>query len=130
MKRFIILLVILLAASVAFAQIDEETSWRQVVPDSFIDSDGIVGAEDIYGFTFLLKTYNKGQYEPVNGKKIQYTLSQYTLDCGKKSYKIGVIDSYGYNDNFVSGDYNKYATFQPIVAGTAIAELYKQLCRP
>lgn len=116
--------------SIVFAQSEEHTEWKRVDENSYIDSDGIVGAEDIYGFTFLLKSYNKGQYEPVNGKFIFYTLAQYTIDCAKRSYKIGVMDSYGKQDNFITGDYNKYAEFQPIVGGTAVSNVYKKLCRP
>lgn len=116
--------------SIVFAQLEEYTEWKRVDENSYIDSDGIVGAEDIYGFTFLLKSYNKGQYEPVNGKFIFYTLAQYTIDCAKRSYKIGVMDSYGKQDNFITGDYNKYAEFQPIVGGTAVSNVYKKLCRP
>ncbi len=116
--------------SIVFAQSEEYTEWKRVDENSYIDSDGIVGAEDIYGFTFLLKFYNKGQYEPVNGKFIFYTLAQYTIDCAKRSYKIGVMDSYGKQDNFITGDYNKYAEFQPIVGGTAVSNVYKKLCRP
>lgn len=116
--------------SIVFAQSEEYTEWKRVDENSYIDSDGIVGAEDIYGFTFLLKSYNKGQYEPVNGKFIFYTLAQYTIDCAKKSYKIGVMDSYGKQDNFITGDYNKYAEFQPIVGDTAVSNVYKKLCRP
>lgn len=116
--------------STVFPQSEEYTEWKRVDENSYIDSDGIVGAEDIYGFTFLLKSYNKGQYEPVNGKFIFYTLAQYTIDCAKKSYKIGVMDSYGKQDNFITGDYNKYAEFQPIVGGTAVSNVYKKLCRP
>ncbi|MEE0496719.1 MAG: hypothetical protein UDK34_09415 [Cyanobacteriota bacterium] len=116
--------------SIVFAQSEEYTEWKRVDENSYIDSDVIVGAEDIYGFTFLLKSYNKGQYEPVNGKFIFYTLAQYTIDCAKRSYKIGVMDSYGKQDNFITGDYNKYAEFQPIVGGTAVSNVYKKLCRP
>lgn len=116
--------------STVFPQSEEYTEWKRVDENSYIDSDGIVGAEDIYGFTFLLKSYNKGQYEPVNGKFIFYTLAQYTIDCAKKLYKIGVMDSYGKQDNFITGDYNKYAEFQPIVGGTAVSNVYKKLCRP
>lgn len=116
--------------SIVFAQSEEYTEWKRVDENSYIDSDGIVGAEDIYGFTFLLKSDNKGQYEPVNGKFIFYTLAQYTIDCAKRSYKIGVMDSYGKQDNFITGDYNKYAEFQPIVGGTAVSNVYKKLCRP
>lgn len=116
--------------SIVFPQSEEYTEWKRVDENSYIDSDGIVGAEDIYGFTFLLKSYNKGQYEPVNGKFIFYTLAQYTIDCAKRSYKIGVMDSYGKQDNFITGDYNKYAEFQPIVGGTAVSNVYKKLCRP
>ena len=116
--------------SIVFAQSEEYTEWKRVDENSYIDSDGIVGTEDIYGFTFLLKSYNKGQYEPVNGKFIFYTLAQYTIDCAKRSYKIGVMDSYGKQDNFITGDYNKYAEFQPIVGGTAVSNVYKKLCRP
>lgn len=116
--------------STVFPQSEEYTEWKRVDENSYIDSDGIVGTEDIYGFTFLLKSYNKGQYEPVNGKFIFYTLAQYTIDCAKRSYKIGVMDSYGKQDNFITGDYNKYAEFQPIVGGTAVSNVYKKLCRP
>ena len=112
------------------AQEQDETEWVKVAENNFINPDGVMGLEDIYGFSFLLKAYNKGQYEPVNGKKIWYTLSQYTIDCAKQKYKIGVIDSYGFKDNFVNGDYNRYATFQPIVQGTAVSAVAKELCRP
>ena len=125
-----ILFFLCLMTSIVFAQSEEYTEWKRVDENSYIDSDGIVGAEDIYGFTFLLKSYNKGQYEPVNGKFIFYTLAQYTIDCAKRSYKIGVMDSYGRQDNFITGDYNKYAEFQPIVGGTAVSNVYKKLCRP
>jgi len=125
-----ILFFLCLMTSIVFAQSEEYTEWKRVDENSYIDSDGIVGAEDIYGFTFLLKSYNKGQYEPVNGKFIFYTLAQYTIDCAKRSYKIGVMDSYGKQDNFITGDYNKYAEFQPIVGGTAVSNVYKKLCRP
>ncbi len=125
-----ILFFVFVMSSVAFAQSEDDIEWKRVDENSYIDSDGIVGTEDMYGFTFLLKSYNKGQYEPVNGKSIFYTLAQYTIDCAKRSYKIGVMDSYGKQDNFITGDYNKYAEFQPIVGGTAVSNVYKKLCRP
>lgn len=107
-----------------------ETQWTKVDSNSYVDKSGIVGTNEIYGFTFLLKSYNKGQYEPINGKKISYTLGQYTIDCGKRSYKIGVIDSYDNDDNFVSGDYNRYAQFRPIVSGTSVSVVADMICRP
>lgn len=107
----------------------DEITWKKVADNNYIDAEGIVGTSDIYGYSFLLKAYNKGQYEPVNGKQISYTLSQYTIDCGKRTYKVGVIDSYGKNDNFINGDYNRFAQFQPIVSGTAISEVANKLCK-
>lgn len=129
MKRFFCLIISLLLSTVVFAA-DGNTQWGQLDSNNYVNLEGIVGVEDIYGFSFLLKSYNKGQYEPVNGKEIWYTLSQYTIDCSKRKYKIGVIDSYGYSDNFVNGDYNRYAKFQPIVEGTAIDIISNKLCRP
>lgn len=128
MKRIFWLLIIPFLSVAAFAT--DDMQWIQLDSNNYVNADGIVGTEDIYGFSFLLKSYNKGQYEPVNGKKIYYTLSQYTIDCSKRKYKIGVIDSYGYSDNFVNGDYNRYAKFQPVVEGTAIDIISKKLCRP
>ena len=129
MKKICFTVLILLFAVCANAE-TVDVMWHKVDDNNYVYKDGIVGTEDRYGFTFLLKSYNKGQYESVNGNKIQYTLTQYTLDCGKRSYKTGEIDSYGIRDNFVYVDYNKFAQFQPIVPGTAISELYKKLCRP
>lgn len=131
MKNFLILLLILFLTSIAgiCSENSEDSSWKRVSDNNYIDSDGIVGTEDMYGFSFLLKSYNKGQYEPVNGKNVWYTLSQYTIDCGRKTYKIGVMDSYGYKNNFINGDYNKYAQFQPIVQGTAVSAVANKLCR-
>lgn len=131
MKKLFILLTIAIATLIPAisAQTEEGTQWEKVTEYNYIDTDGIMGLEDKYGFSFLLKSYNKGQYEPVNGKTISYTLGQYTIDCRKHTYKIGIIDSYGRNDNFINGDYNKYATFQPIVQGTAVSEVAKMLCR-
>ncbi len=131
MKNLLILLFILFLTSIAgiCSENNEDSSWKRVSDNNYIDSDGIVGTEDMYGFSFLLKSYNKGQYEPVNGKNVWYTLSQYTIDCGHKTYKIGVMDSYGYKNNFINGDYNKYAQFQPIVQGTAVSAVANKLCR-
>ena len=131
MKNLLILLLILFLTSIAgiCSENSEDSSWKRVSDNNYIDSDGIVGTEDMYGFSFLLKSYNKGQYEPVNGKNVWYTLSQYTIDCGRKTYKIGVMDSYGYKNNFINGDYNKYSQFQPIVQGTAVSAVANKLCR-
>lgn len=126
MKQLLLIFFILLTVSIAFA--DDQSEWIQVDSNNYINSDDIV--EDNYGFTFLLKSYNKGQYEPVNGKTIWYTISQYTIDCSSRKYKIGIIDSYGYSNNFVNGDYNRYAKFQPIVSGTAVYIVANQLCIP
>lgn len=132
MKKFGIFSIVFwltLSAVIAYPAQGEDILWQKVAENNYINPDGIVGMEDIYGFSFILKSYNKGQYEPVNGKRIWYTLSQYTIDCGKKKYKIGMIDSYGYENNFINGDYNRYASFQPIVSGTAVSSVSKMLCR-
>lgn len=126
---FSIIVIFVMALAAYSVEEADDVQWEKVSENNYIDADGIVGTTDIYGFTFLLKSYNKGQYEPVNGNKIYYTLSQYTIDCGKHTYKIGVMDSYGYRDNFVSGDYNRYAQFQPIVSGTAVSAVANKLCR-
>ena len=132
MKKVLLttLLLFLSALIVYGTETIQESGWNRVSDSSFIDEDGIMGTEDIYGFSFLLKSYNKGQYEPINGKKISYTLAQYTIDCSKQTYKIGVIDSYDNQGNFISGDYNRYAKFQPIVQGTSISNIFQKLCRP
>ena len=129
MKRFFVILLIMFFLLPVYG-VQDEIEWKKVAENSYINPDGIMGVEDIYGYSFLLKSYNKGQYESVNGKKINYTLSQYTIDCVKNKYKIGMIDSYGYDDNFINGDYNRYALFQPIVGGTAVSAVAKELCRP
>lgn len=127
MKKIIIIITLFISSVSVLA--NEETIWQKVCENNYINPDGIVGTTDIYGFSFIIKSFNKGQYEPVNGKKILYTLSNYTIDCSKMKYKIGVIDSYGYQDNFINGDYNRYAKFQPIAEGTAVSEVAKKLCR-
>ena len=124
---FVILLVIMFAPNTYSSNAVE---WKKVTENNYINPETIIGTNDIYGFIFMLKSFNKGQYEPVNGLNISYTLSQYTLDCGKNKYKIGIIDSYDAQGNFVNGDYNKYAKFQPIVSGTAVSAVAAKLCRP
>jgi len=126
-KKLILLFsIIILSISTAYSQ---NENWKRIAPNNYVDMDAVVGLENIYGYSFLLKSYNKGQYEPMNGKQVHYTLSQNEIDCAKKKYKIGIIDSYDENDNFINGDYNKYAEFQPIVSGTAMYEIAKSLCR-
>lgn len=133
MKNFVIILSLIIfnlfCCEFSYAENSENLQWQKLSDNNYIDYEGIVGTTDIYGFTFLLKSYNKGQYEPVNGKDVFYTLSQYTVDCGKKRYKIGLMDSYGKNGNFITGDYNRYASFQPIVSGTAVDAFAKKFCR-
>lgn len=132
MYKIFLILILIIAAGFCFElrAAEEDILWEKVADNNYINPEGITGADDRYGFTFLLKSYNKGQYEPVNGKNISYTLSRYTIDCGKYTYKIGVMDSYGANDNFIIGDYNRYAKFQPIVEGTVVGAVAKKLCRP
>lgn len=107
----------------------ETSDWEYIAPNNYVYKDGIMGLENIYGYSFLLKSYNKGQYEPVNGKQVHYTLGQYEINCAKRTYKIGVLDSYDENDIFINGDYNKYAQFQPVVEGTAIYVMTTKLCK-
>ncbi len=130
-KLIIVFLVIFLSVALVGKAADrsDDTSWKKVSENVYIDSDGIVGTSEIYGFTFLLKSYNKGQYEPINGRDVLYTLGQYTIDCGHHRYKIGVIDSYDRNNKFIYGDYNKFAEFQPIVSNTAVGIVANNLCR-
>lgn len=129
-KKILLLLLLTILSCPVLASEKIQDIWQQVAPNNYIDPEGIVGTTDIYGFTFLLKAYNKGQYEPINGRKISYTLSQYTINCEKHTYKIGVMDSYGSNDEFITGDYNRFANFQPIVSGTAVSAVAQKLCRP
>lgn len=132
MKKILSIIFIIICLSfmpAISAQNGTEPSWQKLDENSYINTDGIMGLEDIYGYSFLLKAYNKGQYEPIYGKSIKYTLGQYTIDCARKKYKIGIIDSYGENNNFINGDYNKYAAFQPIIQGTAVSEAAKMLCK-
>ncbi|HCB11754.1 MAG TPA: hypothetical protein DEO94_06455 [Cyanobacteria bacterium UBA11991] len=107
----------------------ESEEWDYVAPNNYVYKDGIMGLENMYGFSFMLKSYNKGQYEPINGKDVEYTLGQYEINCLRHTYKIGVLDSYDSKDNFVNGDYNRYAQFQPIVSGTAIDAMALKLCK-
>lgn len=107
----------------------ESPEWEHIAPNNYVYTDGITGLENIYGYSFLLKSYNKGQYEPVNGRQVHYTLGQYELNCAKRTYKIGVLDSYDEKDVFINGDYNKYAQFQPVVKGTAIYAMTTKLCK-
>ena len=130
MKKFLIINIILFLGLSVFGKVDNDgTDWTHVAPNNYVDYGGVVGLEEIYGFTFMLKAFNKGQYEPVNGRQILYTLSQYTLNCSNRTYKIGIMDSYDDNGYFVNGDYNKYAKFQPIVEGTAVDTIANKLCR-
>ena len=108
---------------------NESSEWERVAPNNYVYKDTIAGTEDFYGFSFLLQSYNKGQYEPVNNRQILYTLGMYEINCLKHTYKIGTIDSYDDEGDFVNGDYNKYAQFQPIVQGTAIDVLASRLCK-
>ncbi|MBP3846263.1 hypothetical protein J6I39_00790 [bacterium] len=107
----------------------DNSDWEHIAPNNYVYKDGITGLENMYGYSFLLKSYNKGQYEPVNGKQVHYTLGQYEINCAKRTYKIGVLDSYDENDIFINGDYNKYAQFQPVVEGTAIYVMTTKLCK-
>ena len=131
MRKILLFIAIILISfpSAISAQKEEDSRWQKIAEYNYIDTDGIMGLENIYGFSFILKSYNKGQYEPIYGKNISYTLGQYTIDCGKRTYKIGILDSYDNDNNFINGDYNKYATFQPIVQGSAVSEVSKMLCR-
>lgn len=127
MKK-VILIFLVYIVSISCAQ-SVEIEWKQVDANSYINPAGIMGEEDIYGYSFMLKSFNKGQYEPVLGRSVWYTIAQYTIDCSNMTYKIGMIDSYDSEDNFVNGDYNRYAKFRPIVSETAVSAVASKLCR-
>ncbi|MDE6139195.1 MAG: hypothetical protein K2F57_06970 [Candidatus Gastranaerophilales bacterium] len=127
-KLSILFLLLFLFTDCCFSE--DGIVWKKVDENNYINPDGIVKTQDNTGFIFMLKSFNKGQYESVNGRSINYTLGQYTIDCTNQTYKIGVIDSYDYDNKFVNGDYNRYAKFRPIVSGTAVGEVLKYLCKP
>lgn len=129
-KLFIVFIAIYLSFFLTSKASEQGVNWQKVDENNYINYESIIRTEEIYGFMFMLKSFNKGQYEPMNGNKISYTVSQYTLDCVKQTYKIGVIDSYGSDGNFINGDYNRYAKFQPIALGTAVGEVSRMLCKP
>lgn len=129
MKNYIGLILIVLISFGVVVYANDDIVWKKVAENNYINPDGIIQLSDRYGFSFLLKAYNKGQYEPVNGNFIDYTMSQYSIDCADLTYKIGIIDSYGRDNNFVNGDYNRHAKYQPLVQGTAVWNVAKELCR-
>ncbi len=130
MNKLVLIFFIILFALGSECVGTEGVLWQKIDDNNYINYEDVIGTNDIYGFIFILKSFNKGQYEPVNGKNISYTMSQYTIDCLRQTYKIGVMDSYGSDGNFINGDYNRYAGFQPIVSGTAVSEVFKYLCKP
>jgi hypothetical protein len=129
MKKLILGVLLIFACALPTLS-EDNTRWLKVADNNYINPEGIIGAENMYGYSFMLKSFNKGQYERVNNNDIWYTLGQYTINCGKYTYKIGTIDSYGYENNFVNGDYNRFAQFQPIAEGTAVSAVAKRLCKP
>lgn len=130
MRKFIILALFVFLCFNLLEVVASELVWEKVDDNSFINPQAIVKLNDNNTFTFLLKAYNKGQYEAVNGQNVSYTISQYTIDCARNLYKIGVIDSYAKDGSFVNGDYNRYAEFRPIVVGTAVSNVVERLCLP
>ena len=129
-KLFLAVLILISPVLCCNAEVSDGINWLHIAPNNYIDQDGITGTTDRYGFSFLLKSYNKGQYEPIEGRQVLYTLGQYEIDCLKNKYKIGTIDSYDDNGFFLNGDYNRYAQFQPIVSGTAVSAAARKLCKP
>ncbi|MBR1461115.1 hypothetical protein IJ596_05735 [bacterium] len=129
-KLFLIFLLLITPMLICSAEESDGINWKHVAPNNYIDPDGITGTTDRYGYSFLLKSYNKGQYEPIEGRQVLYTLGQYEIDCLKRKYRLGTIDSYDDDGIFLNGDYNKYAQFQPIVSGTAVSAVSRKLCKP
>ena len=129
MKKFLFIIFgIFVLFNLWVYSIAQDSEWTKLDENNYINLDTVIGATDFYGYSFLLKSYNKGQYESVNNKKIKYSLIQYEINCARKTYKIGIIDSYDAQDNFVYGDYNRYAKFQPIVNGSVADEVEKIIC--
>ena len=122
-----VLLATLFIVCLPVVAMDNGVSWERVDENSFVNLHTIVNHAE-QNVTFMLKAYNKGQYESVNGQNIAYTISQYTINCRDKMYKIGVIDSYSEDGSFVNGDYNRYAKFRPIVHGTAVSNVANKFC--
>ena len=113
MKKLLVIFLLFILCTLPVSTKESE-EWEHIAPNNYVYKEGINGLENIYGYSFLIKSYNKGQYE---------------INCAKKTYKIGVLDSYDENDNFINGDYNKYAQFQPVVEGTAIYVMTTKLCK-
>jgi hypothetical protein len=130
MKNFIVILNILFFVLMFSAVNAQESEFVKLVSqNSYINPKGIVRYPD-GTYSVIIKSYNKGQYEPINGRFISYTLSQHFIDCENSTYKLGLIDSYDDEDNFVNGDYNRYATFQPVIQGNSAGAVYNLICKP
>jgi hypothetical protein len=130
MKKFIVILNLFLFCLLFITAKATETTYNKLISvNSYINPSEIVKISD-GNYSFILKAYNKGQYEPVNGRFIEYTLTEHIINCTNATYKLGLIDSYDKENNFVNGDYNRYATFQPIVQGTSVGDVYNLICKP
>jgi hypothetical protein len=131
MKKFIVIFNILFLALMFSAVNAQESEFVKLISqNSYINPHGIVYNPDDGTYSVIIKSYNKGQYEPVNGRFISYTLSQHFIDCQNATYKLGLIDSYDDEDNFVNGDYNRFATYQPIIQGNSSGAVYNLICKP
>ena len=128
-KLLFIILTILFAQNTVVAQIQKSEFPIKISNSSNSSILEIIKNSSENSYLLLLKTYNKGQFEPIDNRKIAYTISSYTIDCDNFLYKIGTIDSYSIENDFITGDYNKYAKFQPIVTGSDIGEISNKLCK-
>ena len=94
MKKLFLLLVLLLFALPSYA-----TYWYEFFHKSYVDLDTIQKTNNI-GLVWV-KSLNDNDIEPINNKKIWYTLSRIYIDL--KNKKIGLKDAYFYdlNNNLV-----------------------------
>jgi hypothetical protein len=130
MKKFIIILNLIVSTLLLLTANAKDSTYNKLISEnSYINPSEIIKISD-GTYSLIIKAYNKGQYEPINGSFISYTLTEHVINCTSSTYKLGIINSYDEDDDFVNGDYNKYATFQPIVPGTTDGDVYNFICKP
>ena len=57
MKYFIIIFITLLLTNSLTTLASEDFNWQRVSENNYINPEGIIGTTDIYGFSFILKSY-------------------------------------------------------------------------
>jgi hypothetical protein len=104
------------------------TEWFEVFEKMYLDLDTITFDQRKKQVSFWIKALNLDAKEEINGQKIWFVTTQYTINCKNNKYKNEAFYVYNTKGNEIANITNP-TEWEQIVPGTRMAGYEMLMCR-